>query len=129
MRAPRRRAAGLLVGGFLLLSIGCSEPAAARAPAQSVVVPDNPPPNVDPAQLAYDPDLRTLHFYDLISDPKTGRKATWEVCFPDGTTAFPSGKSFQVRGDVPETEVLIKASDPPGPPSAGVKLSDIPRKK
>jgi hypothetical protein len=129
MRAPRLRAAGPLAGGFLLLSIGCSDPAAARAPAQSVVVPDNPPPSVNPAQLAYDPNLRTLHFYDLVADPKTGRKAKWEVWFPDGTTAFPSGKTFQVRGDVPDTEVLIKASDPPGPPSPGVKLSDIPRKK
>jgi hypothetical protein len=129
MPVRRLYAASLFMAGFLLFSTGCSDQAAGRAPAQSVVLPDNPPPSVDPAQLAYDPNLRTLHFYDLISDPKTGRKATWEVCFPDGTTAFPSGKTFQVRGDVPETEVLIKASDPPGPPSAGVKLSDIPRKR
>jgi hypothetical protein len=122
-------ASGLLAGGLLALAAGCTEQAAVRPPTQSVVVPDNPPPSVDPAQLAYDPNLRTVHFYELIADPKTGRKATWEVWFPDGTTAFPSGKTFQVRGDVPETEVLIKASDPPGPPSPGVKLSDVPRKK
>jgi hypothetical protein len=118
-----------VAGGLLAFAAGCSDAAGDRAPSQSVVVPDNPPPSVDPAQLAYDPDLRTLHFYDLISNSKTGRKATWEVCFPDGTTAFPSGKTFRLRGDVAETDVLIKASDPPGPPSAGVKLSDVPRKK
>jgi len=121
--------AAVLLAALSIFAGGCSDPAAGRAPTQSVAVPDNSPPSVDPAQLAYDPNLRTLHFYELISDPKTGRKATWEVCFPDGTTAFPSGKTFQVRGDVPETEVLIKASDPPGPPSPGVKLSDVPRKK
>ena len=129
MPIDRLYVSSLLTGGFLLLSTGCSDQAAGRAPAQSVVVPDNPPPSVDAAQLAYDPNLRTLHFYELIADSKTGRKAKWEVWFPDGTTAFPSGKTFQVGPGVLEADVVIKASDPPGPPSAGVKLSEIPRKK
>jgi hypothetical protein len=120
---------GLLVGGLHFFATGCSDQPVGRRPVQSVVVVDNPPPSVDPAQLAYDPDLRTVHFYDLIADPKSGRKATWEVWFPDGTTAFPSGRTFQVRPGVDETDVEIRASDPPGPPSAGVRLSDVPRKK
>jgi hypothetical protein len=30
---------------------------------------------------------------------------------------------------VRESEVEIRAVDPPGPPSPGVKLTDVPRKK
>jgi hypothetical protein len=129
MPADRPSAAGLLAGGLLVLAAGCSDEAVGRAPRPAPVVLDNAPPTIDKAQLAYDPDLRTVHFYDLIADPKSGRKATWEVWLPDGTTAYPSGKTFQVRRGVDETGVLIKASDPPGPTSAGVRLADVPRKK
>src|SRR5262249_35503496 len=110
-------------------SAGCSERTVVRAADPESAFPDNPPPTIDPAQLAYDPDLRTVHFYDLVADARTGRRATWEVWLPDGTTAFPSGKTFQVRRGVEESAVLIRASDPPGPASSGIRLSDVPRKK
>ena len=129
MPALRLAAVTLVAGGLLVFGSGCSEQAVGRAPDGSAAFPDNPPPVIDPSHLAYDPDLRTVHLYDLIADARTGRKATWEVWFPDGTTAFPSGKTFQVRRGIEEADVLIKASDPPGPASAGVKLSDVPRKK
>ena len=129
MRLDPLSVVGLVTGGLLAFVSGCSNERIGAAPVAAAVVPDNPPPAIDAAQLAYDPNSRTVHLYDLITDPKTGRKATWELTLPDGTTAYPSGKTFQLRQEVEETSVLIKASDPPGPPSAGVKLSDVPRKK
>ena len=121
-------AVGLLAGGLLVLGAGCSDEAVGR-PAERATPPDNPAPVIDPTQLAYDPDLRTIHLYDLIADAKTGRKGMWEVLLPERTIAYPSGKTFQVPRGVPEAAVVIRAVDPPGPPSAEVKLTDVPRKK
>lgn len=127
--AVRFVSAGLLAGGLVLFGAGCSDEAVGRSAERTAVPPDNPAPVIDARQLAYDPDLRTIHFYDLIADPKTGRKGTWEVWLPERTVAYPSGKTFQVPRGVPETAVLIRAVDPPGPPSTGVRLTDVPRKK
>jgi hypothetical protein len=124
----RLSVAGLLAGGLLAIGAGCSDEAVGRS-AERAVPPDNPAPVIDPKQLAYDPDQRTIHLYDLIADPKTGRKGTWMVWLPERTVAYPSGKTFQVPRGVPEDAVLIRAVDPPGPPSAGIKLTEVPRKK
>jgi len=129
MRLDPRSVVSLVAGGALAFVSGCSNEHVSPTPVATAAVADNPPPSIDATQLAYDPNSRTVHFYDLIADPKTGRKAMWELWLPDGTTAYPSGKTFQFRHGVEETGVLIKAYDPPGPPSVGVKLSDVPRKK
>jgi hypothetical protein len=129
MPIDRLSAAGLVAGGLLVFAAGCSHESAGRPPGSTAVRPDNDPPTINADRLAYDPHSRTVHFYDLVTDPETGRRGTWEVWLPDGTTAYPSGKTFQVARGVDETGVVIKACDPPGPPSAGVKLTDVPRKK
>jgi hypothetical protein len=125
----RLSVAGLLAGGLLGFAAGCSDEAVGRSAERAAVPPDNPAPVIDPSQLAYDPELRTIRLYDLIADPKTGRKGTWEVWLPERTVAYPSGKTFQVPRGVPESAVVIRAVDPPGPPSPGVRLTDVPRKK
>jgi hypothetical protein len=102
---------------------------ASTAARPGLVQGDNPPPVIDHGQLAYDPDARTLHLYDLIADPETGRRGTWEVWLPDRTVAYPTGKTFQLPRGVDEGEVEIRASAPPGPPSAGVRLTQVPRKR
>lgn len=107
-----------------LFAAGCADDASGRPTIPS----DNPPPSIDQSLLAYDPATRTVHFYDLVTDPKTGRKGAWEVWLPQQTVAYPSGKSFRLPNGVDETDVLIRASDPPGPPSPGVRLTDVPRK-
>ena len=45
-----------------------------------------------------------------------------------------TGRAFRralrfVKPGVNEAEVVIRASDPPGPPSPGVRLADLPRKR
>jgi hypothetical protein len=107
-----------------LLAAGCAEQVAG-GPS---IPPDNPPPSIDQMQLAYDPATRTVHFYELVTDAKTGRKGTWEVLLPRQTVAYPQGKTFRLPGGVDEAEVVIRASDPPGPPSPGVRLADVPWK-
>ena len=117
----------LIALGFATASLfaaGCADDAAG-GPAIS---PDNPPPAIDQRQLSYDPATRTLRFYDLITDPKTGRKGAWEVRLSEQSVAYPRGQTFRLPHGVNETEVLIRASDPPGPPSPAVRLIDVPRK-
>src|SRR5829696_6752382 len=124
MRFPLRLLAlGLLAAGLLAIGVGCSDEAVGRSTDRAAVPPDNPAPVIDPNQLAYDPDQRTIHLYDLIADPKTGRKGTWLVWLPERTTAYPTGMTFQVPRGVRESDVEIRAVDPPGPPSSGVKLT------
>lgn len=108
-----------------LLEAGCAE----EVVVGRALPPDNPPPTIDQNQLAYDPATRTVHFYELVTDPKTGRKGAWEVLLPEQTVAYPQGKTFRLPPGVNEAEVVIRASDPPGPPSAGVRLVDLPRKR
>jgi len=108
-----------------LVAAGCGEEVAGGP----TLPPDNPPPSINQSQLAYDPATRTVHFYDLVTDPKTGRKGAWEVWLPQQTVAYPRGKSFRLPSGINEAEVLIRASDPPGPPSPGVRLADVPRKR
>src|SRR5687767_6671417 len=50
--AVRISAAGLLVGGLLVVSTGCSDQAIGRPADQAAIPPDNPPPAIDPAKLA-----------------------------------------------------------------------------
>jgi hypothetical protein len=119
----------VVAGGLLVLLTGCSDPGATRLASRPTTVPDNVPPVIDPTQLAYDPDQRTLHLYELIADPKTGRKGTWEVWLSDRTVAYPTEPTFKVPRGVPESGVVIKAADPLSLPSAGVRLADVPRKK
>ncbi|HKB03959.1 MAG TPA: hypothetical protein VKD90_17180 [Gemmataceae bacterium] len=124
----RLPALGFLTLGLVTIGVGCSDEAVGRAPERSVP-PDNPAPVIDPNLLAYDPDQRTIHLYELIADPKTGRKGTWQVWLPEKTVAYPSGRTFQVPHGVAESEVEIRAVDPPGPPSPGIKLTAVPRKR
>ncbi len=119
------RSACLGAAAAALFAAGCAEEVAGGP----TIPPDNPPPSIDPAQLAYEPATRTVHFYDLVTDPKTGRKGAWEVWLPQQTVAYPRGKSFRVPRGVDEGEVVIRASDPPGPPCPGVRLTDVPRKR
>ena len=129
MRFSARLAAlGFSACSLVTIGVGCSDEAVGRS-AERAIPPDNPAPVIDANQLAYDPDQRTIHLYDLIADPKTGRKGTWQVWLPEKTIAYPTGKTFQVPHGVRESEVEIRAVDPPGPPSPGIKLTAVPRKK
>jgi hypothetical protein len=119
----------IVTAGLFSLLTGCSDLGRGRVASRPTVPPDNTPPVIDPGQLAYDPEQRTIHLYDLIADPKTGRKGTWEVVLTDQTIAYPTGRTFQVPRDVAESQVVIRAADPPSPPSVGVRLADLPRKK
>lgn len=124
MPRPGLRLICLAIAAASLATAGCSEEVAGGP----TIPADNPPPAVDYTQLAYDPATRTVHFYDLVTDPKTGRKGAWEVWLPQDTVAYPRGKSFRLPAGIDEAEVLIRASDPPGPPSPGIRLADVPRK-
>jgi hypothetical protein len=119
------RLAALGVAAASLAVAGCAEEAAGNP----TLAPDNPPPTIDQSQLAYDPSTRTVHFYELVTDTRTGRKAAWQVWLPEQTVAYARGKSFRLPRGVDERHVLIRASDPPGPPSPGVRLADVPRKQ
>jgi hypothetical protein len=113
----------------IALGAGCAD-WIGRGPGEHVANPAHKAaPTINPNQLAYDPDTRTLHLYELIADPGSGRKAAWEVRLPDRTVAYPSGKIFRVPPGVSESEVVIRAYDPPGPPSPGLRLADVPRRK
>jgi hypothetical protein len=111
--------AALLAGGLLAFATGCSDQAIGRPVDRAAIPPDNPPPVIDPIRLAYDPDLRTIHLYELITDPRTGRRGTWQVWMPEQTIAYPTGPTFQVPRGMAEADVVIRAADPPGPPSPG----------
>jgi hypothetical protein len=126
-RLAFRIAASALVA-VSLMAAGCAEEVAGRAVERSVL-PDNPPPTIDHQQLAYDPATRTVHFYELVTDPKTGRKGAWEVWLPERTVAYPRGQTFRLPRGVSESDVVIRASDPPGPPCEGVPLTAVPRKQ
>ena len=123
------RLSALPLIAFSLLAAGCADEVAGRPSDRAASVPDNPPPAIDHRQLAYDPATRTVHFYDLVTDPKTGRKGAWEVWLPERSVAYPRGMSFRLPRGVAEADVVIRASDPPGPPCDGVPLTAVPRKQ
>jgi len=123
------RIAAAALGAVSLMTGGCTDEVTGRPADRAASVPDNPPPAIDHQQLAYDPATRTVHFYDLVTDPKTGRKGAWEVWLPERTVAYPRGKTFRLPHGVAESDVVIRASDPPGPPCEGVRLADVPRKQ
>jgi hypothetical protein len=122
------RLVALVIAVSSVLVTGCADEATGQPPSRTAALPDNPPPTIDHTQLAYDPVSRTVHFYDLITDARTGRKGTWEVWLPQQTIAYPRGHTFQIPRGVNEADVMIRASDSPGPPSPGVNLTDVPRK-
>ena len=123
------RLLALNLAAVSLIAGGCADEIAGRPADRAASLPDNPPPAIDQQQLAYDPATRTVHFYDLVTDPKTGRKGAWEVWLPERTVAYPRGKTFRLPRGVAESDVVIRASDPPGPPCEGVPLSAVPRKQ
>jgi hypothetical protein len=88
-----------------------------------------PSPTIDPTRLYYDSETRTLHLYELIADPESGRKAAWEVRLPDRTVVYASGKTIRLPEGVTEDDVIIRAYDPPGPPSPSLRLAAVPRKR
>src|SRR6476646_7226372 len=92
------RLCALGVAAASLCAAGCAD----EAVGGPSLPPDNPPPTIDHTQLAYDPATRTLHFYDLVTDPKTGRKGAWEVWLPQQTVAYPRGKTFRIPTGVNE---------------------------
>jgi hypothetical protein len=123
------RIVALALVAVSLMAAGCADEAVGRPVSQSASVPDNPPPTIDQQQLAYDPATRTVHFYELVTDPKTGRKGAWEVWLPERTVAYPRGQTFRLPRGVAEADVVIRASDPPGAPCEGVPLTAVPRKQ
>ena len=113
---------------LLFVLVGCSDRPTSGQAGRPTVAADTPPPVIDTTQMAYDPDERTLHLYELIADPKTGRKGTWEVWLSDRTVAYPTGPTFRVPPDVYEHGVVIRAADQASRLTAGVRLTDLPRK-
>jgi hypothetical protein len=126
-RLAFRIASPALVAVSLFVA-GCADEITGRPADRAALVPDNPPPAIDHQQLAYDPATRTVHFYELVTDPKTGRKGAWEVWLPERTVAYPRGQTFRLPRGVAESDVVIRASDPPGPSCEGVPLTAVPRR-